>query len=294
MLKHKQITFDLDTNVLKQIHGEKNYTKAYSDIRSFMKSNNFEHIEGSVYASKDILDDSEVLEILDDLKEKHEYLDKSVKDLHQTDIGETHSLGFCFDYDGTPGKFAQKYQEKDDVQSSKTNITESISASRIPDYRKQITFDLDTNVLKQIHGEKNYTKGYSDIRCFMKNNGFEHIEGSAYASKNIMSNQETLDLLEDLKEKHAYLDKSIKELHQTDIAGASHSLTGHFNYDGMPGKFAQKDNQHDTQTFGQTQKSSDNMDAVRRKAYLQYIAANCGVDTSYSAQIDITNTYTPP
>lgn len=94
--------------------------------------------------------------------------------------------------------------------------------------RKQIAFDLDTNVLKQIHGEKNY------------------------------------------------------------------SMAGHFDYDGTPGKYAQKNTQHDAQNFSQTQKSSDNMDAKRRKAYLQYIAASCGTNMNDSAQPNATNTYTPP
>jgi len=38
--------------------------------------------------------------------------------------------------------------------------------------RKQITFDLDTKILKQIFGEKNYTQAYKDIKRFMLDNGF--------------------------------------------------------------------------------------------------------------------------
>lgn len=294
MDEHKQITFDLDTNVLKQIHGEKNYTKAYTDIKNFMEHHDFEHIEGSVYTSKSLVSNQEIVVLIKDLKKEHEYLDKSVRDMHQTDVGETHSLGFCFDYDGTPGKFAQKNQSKDNVQSTTTNIAESIPASQIADYRKQITFDLDTNILKQIHGEKNYTKAYSDVRSFMKNNDFEHIEGSAYASNSVMSNYDVLKTIDKLKEKHAYLNKSVKELHQTDITGETHSMTGHFDYDGTPGKYAQKDTQHDAQNLGQMQKSSDNMDAKRRKAYLQYMTASCGIDTNNSAQANASNTYTLP
>lgn len=113
--------------------------------------------------------------------------------------------------------------------------------------RKQITFDLDTNILKQIHGEKNYTKAYSDIRNFMENNDFEHIEGSVYASTKSMSNQEIIVLIKDLKKEHEYLDKSVREIHQADI-GESHSLTGHFNYDGTPGKFAQKNRENEKES----------------------------------------------
>lgn len=102
----KQITFDLDTNVLKEIHGKKSYTKGYSDIKSFMEKNDFKHIEGSVYSSVKTMNNQEVLDLIDSLKEEYEYLDKCVRDMHMTDIGETHSLGGQFSYDGTAGEFA--------------------------------------------------------------------------------------------------------------------------------------------------------------------------------------------
>ncbi len=33
--------------------------------------------------------------------------------------------------------------------------------------RKQVSFDIDTNVAKKIFGEQSYTKIYADIRGFM-------------------------------------------------------------------------------------------------------------------------------
>lgn len=36
--KRKQLAFDIDTNVAKEILGEKNYTTIYANIKSFMKS----------------------------------------------------------------------------------------------------------------------------------------------------------------------------------------------------------------------------------------------------------------
>lgn len=284
MLKRKQITFDLDTKVLKQIHGEKNYTKAYTDIRSFMENNGFEHLEGSVYASTDNMSNHKILKTIKKLKGKHAYLEKSVKELHQTDVGESHSLSEQFDYDGTPGKYAQKKPRKsaETTQNTKT-ATASASVSQAPDYRKQITFDLDTGVLKQIHDEQNYTKAYTDIRSFMESSGFEHIEGSAYASKSIMSNQEIIDLLEDLKEKHAYLEKSVKAIHQTDI-GKTHSMSGQFDYDGTPGKYAQKINQN----------AAPKMNVKRRLTYLQYLTSQSGAASNNTEQANIADSYTPP
>lgn len=54
--------------------------------------------------------------------------------------------------------------------------------------KKQISFDIDTNVAKKILGESNYTQIYADIRKVMRANGWEHIEGSVYMSKNEVDN----------------------------------------------------------------------------------------------------------
>lgn len=116
MSKRKQITFDLDTKVLKQIFGEKKYTQAYKNIRDFMEDNGFKHIEGSVYVSSKGMSSVAVAETLDELKLKHPYLNKSVREIHQTDVGASHSLSNQFDYDGTPGKFKDKGKSQEQEQ----------------------------------------------------------------------------------------------------------------------------------------------------------------------------------
>lgn len=83
--------------------------------------------------------------------------------------------------------------------------------------RKQLSFDLDTSVLKEIFGEDNYAKAYSDIKSFMKKNDCEHIEGSVYMSNYDMSNLEVLNLLADLKEQYPYITKCVREMHQAFI-----------------------------------------------------------------------------
>ena len=142
----KQISFDLDTGILKEIHGEKNYTKAYSDIRSFMESNDFEHIEGSVYASKNTMNNQKVMDLIEDLKEKHEYLDKCVKGMHQTDIGDTHSLTWQFNYDGTPGKFAQKSQEKPSPTGPESETEAQENKFDAENLNRRFTSTLTTNM----------------------------------------------------------------------------------------------------------------------------------------------------
>lgn len=116
MNSRKQITFDLDTKVLKEIFGKKKYTKAYYHIREFMEDNKFKHIEGSVYVSAKTMSDIAVLNVIEKLQIKYPYLEKSVREIHQTDVGKSHSLSNQFDYDGTPGKFKDKGKSQEQEQ----------------------------------------------------------------------------------------------------------------------------------------------------------------------------------
>ena len=49
--KRKQITFDIDTNICKQIFGNDKFRRPYKDIRKFFEENDWIHIEGSMYIS---------------------------------------------------------------------------------------------------------------------------------------------------------------------------------------------------------------------------------------------------
>lgn len=111
MNKRKQITFDIDTNVAKKILG-KSYNNLYTNIKNFMKSKDWEHIEGSVYMSNKPLSNTKVSYLLDELLKKYPYLTKCIRDMHQSDISNIHGLHDHFDYDGTPGKFAKKKEQE--------------------------------------------------------------------------------------------------------------------------------------------------------------------------------------
>lgn len=113
MLKRKQITFDIDTNVAKMILGEENYTNIYANIRRFMEKEGWRHIEGSVYMSSRPTDNTKVAYMIEQIKEKYPYLDKCVREMHQTDISNVHSLNQYFSYDGTPGRYEQKTEQKE-------------------------------------------------------------------------------------------------------------------------------------------------------------------------------------
>lgn len=110
--------------------------------------------------------------------------------------------------------------------------------------KKQIIFDIDTKIAEQILG-KSYNAIYDKIERFMKQNGFVHIEGSSYMSKNSMCNADVMFLLYGLKRKYPYLEKCIRDIRQTDISDV-HSLNHLFSYDGTVGKFVQQDNKTDS------------------------------------------------
>ncbi len=111
MARRKQLTFDIDTNVARKILGEQNYTNIYANIRKFMEREGWKHIEGSVYMSNRPVDNGDVTYLIQDMKKQYPYLDKCVKEMHQTDISKIHSLNYYFEYDGTPGRYEQKQRD---------------------------------------------------------------------------------------------------------------------------------------------------------------------------------------
>lgn len=115
-----------------------------------MEDNDLEHIEGSVYASQKPIEDLDVLGLIKDLKKEHEYLDKCVRNMHQADIGKSHSLSDQFSYDGTACKFAQKQQENpaspDTNTETDTPENKSINKNTIRSNRFISALSLTSNI----------------------------------------------------------------------------------------------------------------------------------------------------
>ena len=49
--------------------------------------------------------------------------------------------------------------------------------------RYLITFDMDTNCLKDNYHGNSYNKAYSDIKTILARHGFENIQGSVYLGR---------------------------------------------------------------------------------------------------------------
>lgn len=103
----KLIAFDIDTDIAEKILGQ-NYRIIYANIEKYFLENDFNHVEGSTYSSKNEVSDMQVAQIINDLIEKYPYLTKCVRDIRQANVVNEQSLNIHFDYDGTCGEYAKE------------------------------------------------------------------------------------------------------------------------------------------------------------------------------------------
>lgn len=87
----KAINFDINTKKYEEITNKPAPT-AYSQIKSFLKKNGFEHRQGSGYISKDSLDDLVIVALITNMTLKYKWLKDCVKQIDVTNIGRQHSL----------------------------------------------------------------------------------------------------------------------------------------------------------------------------------------------------------
>jgi len=77
---------------------------------------------------------------------------------------------------------------------------------------RSLHFDLDINKLKEHYPNKNYTNAYEDIKKFLSNNGFEHIQGSGYISKDKLKPSQIENIIEDLVKEYIWIQPSCKKI----------------------------------------------------------------------------------
>ena len=92
-------------------------------------------------------------------------------------------------------------------------------------YKKEITFDLDTNELKKLFGVKNYGKGYRQLRRVLeKENAFEHRQGSVYCSFKVISFFELCKVMLKLKKQCPWLKTALTRMDTSNV-GLIHEVT---------------------------------------------------------------------
>ena len=90
----KFINFDLDTNLMKTYNLSRYYV--YSNIKTFMDKNNFEHVQYSGYESKKPLIDVDVIDLLEKMKFNLPWISPLIKDIVITEIKEQHRYNYIF------------------------------------------------------------------------------------------------------------------------------------------------------------------------------------------------------
>lgn len=98
----------------------------------------------------------------------------------------------------------------------------------MPKTRKQITFDLDTHALRVYYPSESWQNGYEVIKRHMRQNGFEWLQGSAYASEKPMSHVHVQNIIKELVRDNPWLNKCMRDCRETNI-GKAHSLNYAFD-----------------------------------------------------------------
>ncbi|MBW9213194.1 hypothetical protein [Bulleidia sp. zg-1006] len=91
--------------------------------------------------------------------------------------------------------------------------------------RKQIAFDLDTELLDSYYPSKSWRNAYSDIKRYMEENGFEWNQGSVYISKKSITNREAIEIFQDLLNEYDWLNLANRETTLTTAKDSELDLT---------------------------------------------------------------------
>lgn len=95
--------------------------------------------------------------------------------------------------------------------------------------KQLLIFDIDTLKAKELLGNS-YSILYKNIRSFMEQRGFKHIQPSTYESIHTMDYFDVSDCVKALRDKYPVLDKCIKDIRQADVV-AVRPLNHLFSYE---------------------------------------------------------------
>lgn len=94
--------------------------------------------------------------------------------------------------------------------------------------RKQLAFDLDTNLLKKYYPSKSYNNAYDVIKRHMQNNGFSWVQGSVYISDKAISYQFVSEIIEALIERNPWLNLCMRDCKLSNL-GKEYDLNSLFD-----------------------------------------------------------------
>lgn len=76
--------------------------------------------------------------------------------------------------------------------------------------KKGINFDLDTEALKRYYTKGDWHNAYNDVRRYLGNHGFEHIQGSGYHSLEPMSEVKAMAVIKKMTKNFPWVNKCVR------------------------------------------------------------------------------------
>lgn len=207
--RQKQVTFDIDVALLQKHYPDsKHWRRAYTDIKKEFESEGFKWREGSVYVSDKPISYSATRQIALKIKKSFPWLEKCMKDIRASNVGEFHDLTRAI--------------KEGSIPSDNKKLSEVIFLSQNK-HCKQLVFDLlQANMDKDHPGMSKWA--YSHLRTFLERRGFKRIQQTGYESEKPMTMLEIAALCRDLNAAFPWLKEYLRDCRVGDIY-SSHDLT---------------------------------------------------------------------
>lgn len=134
------ITFDMDTNCLKDNYHGNNYTNAYSDIKTILARHGFENIQGSVYLGREGISEAHGTIAIQELTARFDWFYSCISNRLESDL----NAQFIAD-----GVYQAKQAFLQRVEQLRISLTEAgLSDEQINQVLEKQKFELESSNLK--------------------------------------------------------------------------------------------------------------------------------------------------
>ena len=138
------ITFDMDTNCLKNNYHGNSYNNAYADIRTILLKHGFDNIQGSVYLGHEGISEAHGTIAIQELTARFDWFDTCVSNIKFYRLESDLNAQFIAD-----GVFKAKQAFFQRVEQLKKSLVQAgLTQEQIDDVIKQQQFELDGLPLK--------------------------------------------------------------------------------------------------------------------------------------------------
>lgn len=138
------ITFDMDTNCLKDNYHGNNYTNAYSDIKTILARHGFENIQGSVYLGREGISEAHGTIAIQELTARFDWFYSCISNIKFYRLESDLNAQFIAD-----GVYQAKQAFLQRVEQLRISLTEAgLSDEQINQVKEKQKFELESPNLK--------------------------------------------------------------------------------------------------------------------------------------------------